>query len=112
MEIIQNFEELNAAIAASEHNIVLIDCYTEWCGPCKRLTPLLTDLLESLHSSGNTNVKFYKLNIENPEVRDWVSMKEIESVPTIFIMKENKDVEKIEGADFKRIQEVLQELTK
>jgi len=102
MEHIHNLNELNDAIEASVNNLVVVDCYTEWCGPCKRLTPLLEKLMAK-----HEGIKIYKLNIELDEVKDWVQIKEISSVPTIFVMKNKKDVGIIEGADIDKIEEEI-----
>ena len=53
-------------------------------------------------------VRIYKLDIElNEEIKSWVSMKDVESIPTIFIIKNNKDVGIIEGADINGIDKIV-----
>ncbi|MBR1631249.1 MAG: thiol reductase thioredoxin [Paludibacteraceae bacterium] len=38
----------------------VIDCYTTWCGPCKRLAPIMEELAEQYCG----RVCFYKTDIE------------------------------------------------
>ena len=46
----------------NDSNLILIDFWAEWCGPCKMVSPVLDDISES------TGLLVGKLNIdENPE---------------------------------------------
>lgn len=107
MKVLQNLKDINEAIDQSTDNIVLIDCYTKWCGPCKRLTPSLEKLQEE-YITKNQKVIFCKLDIEQEDVKEWVSMKDITSIPTIFIIKDKKDVSVIEGADIIKIKDEIE----
>jgi len=108
MKEIKNFQELEDALKSSETNVVVIDCYTKWCGPCKRLSPKLEEL-QSRYTQEGKNVEIYKLDIEIEDLSMWVSMKEIQSIPTIFIVKDKKDKAKIEGADLEAIVKAVDE---
>lgn len=101
------FNDINDAITSSSEYIVVIDCYTKWCGPCKILGPKLEEL-QKKYNEENMKVRIYKLDIElNEEIKSWVSMKDVESIPTIFIIKNNKDVGIIEGADINGIDKIV-----
>jgi thioredoxin 1 len=108
MKEIKNFQELEDALKSSESNVVVIDCYTKWCGPCKRLSPKLEELQKRYTEEGK-NVEIYKLDIEIEDLSMWVSMKEIQSIPTIFVVKDKKDTAKIEGADLEAIIKAVEE---
>ena len=108
MKEIKNFQELEDALKSSESNVVVVDCYTKWCGPCKRLSPKLEELQKKYTEDGK-NVEIYKLDIEIEELAMWVSMKEIQSIPTIFVIKDKKDQAKIEGADLEAIMKAVDE---
>ena len=41
---------------------VLVDCFAEWCGPCKMLSPVVDKLAEEMDSC-----TFYKLNVDDAE---------------------------------------------
>ena len=71
---------------------VLVDCWAPWCGPCKKLSPII-DELASDYANG---VKVVKLNVdENPLT---ASQYGIHSIPTMLFFKEGKLVEKLTGA--------------
>jgi thioredoxin 1 len=72
--------------------IVVVDCWAEWCGPCKMIAPIIDKLAEEY--SGR--VLFSKLNVdENPQT---ASKYGIMSIPTLLIFKSSKLVDKIVGA--------------
>lgn len=40
---------------------IILDCYAEWCGPCKKLYPILEEKVKNLEGK----VKMVKLNIDD-----------------------------------------------
>jgi len=59
---------------------VLVDCYADWCGPCKMLSPIIDELANEIN-----DVNFYKLNVdENEEIASKYS---IMSIPTLLIFE-------------------------
>ena len=71
---------------------VLVDCWAPWCGPCKRLAPVLEELSEEY--SGR--LKIVKINIdENSEV---VTKLGIRSIPYLVIFKGGIDISFVPGA--------------
>ena len=58
---------------------VVIDFYADWCGPCRRLSPILRDIAH--HYQGT--VDFYRINVDdNPDI---ASTFEIRSIPILLI---------------------------
>lgn len=58
----------------------LIDFYTEWCSPCKTLTPIL----EELSKEYKNKVDIYKVNIEDEYKLS--SIFGIQSVPSLLFV--------------------------
>lgn len=56
MQSITSVEGFKSAIT-SAHRVV-VDCYTEWCGPCKRIAPDIA----ALAKQEKGNVLFFKCN--------------------------------------------------
>lgn len=65
---------------------VLVDFFATWCGPCKMVPPILSDVKQRL---GN-QVKIIKIDVDkNPQVSQRF---QIQSIPTIMIFKKGEMV--------------------
>jgi thioredoxin 1 len=71
---------------------VLVDFWAEWCGPCKKVSPVL----DQLGAEYADKIEIVKLNIdENPNVtREYGVM----SIPTLTVFKGGKPVQSVVGA--------------
>jgi thioredoxin len=56
----------------------VVDFYADWCGPCKRLAPIMDDLSWEYRDK----VKFYKINTDKN--REVSSVFQIRSIPTLM----------------------------
>lgn len=59
---------------------VLVDCYANWCGPCKMLSPIIDEIAKETE-----NCTFYKLDVDNAE--DIAREYEIMSIPTLLLFE-------------------------
>jgi thioredoxin 1 len=74
-----------------QHPIALIDFWASWCGPCLALAPTIEELAQELHGK----VFIGKLNVdENPET---AACFQVFSIPTLVIMKNGLEVDRIVG---------------
>ncbi len=65
---------------------VLVDFYADWCGPCKRLAPLLEEL---------EGIDIIKVNVD---MFDNLSRSYgIMSIPTLILFESGKEIKKIIG---------------
>ena len=73
-------------MVASRDTPVIVDFWAEWCGPCKQISPILSELAEDYKEK----ILIAKVNIdENPEVP---SNYGIMSIPTLILFKDGKSV--------------------
>lgn len=62
---------------------VLVDCYANWCGPCKMLSPIIDEVSEEV-----TDCIFYKLNVDEEE--EIAAKYGIMSIPTLLYFENGK----------------------
>jgi len=74
-------------------DLVLVDFWAEWCGPCKMMGPILEDLAKDL---ANKQVKIAKCNVD--ENNDLAQKYEIMSIPAFKVFKNGQVVEEWVGA--------------
>ncbi|HWW74217.1 MAG TPA: thioredoxin [Pyrinomonadaceae bacterium] len=84
-------------VGASYARPVLLDCWADWCGPCRMVAPLLDQL--AAESAGRYLVA--KLDVDAN--RRTASLLRIQSIPTLFIYKNGQPVERITGAQPKHV---------
>ena len=71
---------------------VLVDFWAVWCGPCKIIAPLVTELAAEYEGKA----KIGKLDVDNnPQVSTQYG---IRSIPTLLIFRDGKIVDQIIGA--------------
>ena len=79
-------------IEASRSQLVLVDFWAPWCGPCRALTPVL----EKVTGGYEGRVKLVKVNSdENPELSNAFG---IRSIPNVIAFREGKAVSQFMGA--------------
>lgn len=68
-------------------NLVLIDFYADWCGPCKMIAPILENL--------QNEVQIVKINIDNHQ--DIAMKYGVMSIPTLIFIKKGEEVKRLIG---------------
>jgi thioredoxin 1 len=71
---------------------VLVDFYATWCGPCKRLAPVLTEVAGEYAG----RVKFVKVDVDRD--RALAARYQITGVPTLIWFHQGKAVASLTGA--------------
>ncbi|XP_030971341.1 thioredoxin F-type, chloroplastic-like isoform X2 [Quercus lobata] len=81
-------------VKAADDKTVVLDMYTQWCGPCKVMAPKFQEL-----SQKYLDVVFLKLDC-NQENKPLAKELGIKVVPTFKILKDSKVVKEVTGAKF------------
>ncbi len=83
---------------------LVVDCYTDWCAPCKASAPIY----EQMSNKYKEKADFVKINVDNNQ---GVAMKlQVRNIPTFVILIGNKVVSRIVGANMKKLETSIKEI--
>ena len=84
--MIKHLENSNDFEKEIQGDLVIIDFYADWCGPCQMLAPVLEQLDQEM------DIKIVKINTD--DLPDIARAFRIMSIPTLILFKDGKPVKK------------------
>lgn len=66
------------------NQLVLVDFYADWCGPCKMMSPILQEVKSIIKD----DIKIIKINVDQHQ--DLASHFMVRGVPTLMLFKSGK----------------------
>jgi thioredoxin 1 len=83
--------DLNFSEMVNRYPLALIDCWAPWCGPCVVISPIVEELAKEYAGKAF----FGKLNVdESPRTARYFR---IFGIPTLLIIRNGKEVDRIVG---------------
>ena len=80
-----------AEVVLESRKPVLVDFYADWCGPCKRLAPVLEDVARETPTA-----KIVKVDVD--QNRTLAARYNVSSLPTLMVFEDGRVVAKQTGA--------------
>ena len=80
----------NYASVTAENALVLLDFWAVWCGPCKMIAPLLTQIAEE-----REDVVIGKVDVDSE--MELAMQFGVSSIPTLVVIKDGKPAGKAVG---------------
>jgi thioredoxin 1 len=77
----------------ADHDVVLVDFYADWCGPCKMLEPTVEEI------AAETDVAVLKVDID--ELQDLARDAGVRSVPTLQFYAGGEQAKRLIGVQDK-----------
>ena len=71
--------------------VALVDCWAEWCGPCKMQLPIIEEFSSEMEGKATIG----KVNVD--EELELAQSFGIQSIPTLILFKDGKPVKKLVG---------------
>ncbi|ACM55844.1 thioredoxin [Halorubrum lacusprofundi] len=73
-----------------EHDVVVVDCYADWCGPCQMMEPTIEAI------ASDTDAAVAKVDVDaNPEIAQQLGAR---SIPTLLVYADGEAVDRFTGA--------------
>ncbi|EDP97690.1 thioredoxin (trxA) [Kordia algicida OT-1] len=84
-------DDAESKLLVNNDRLIVLDFYATWCGPCKRMDPIL----KQLDKKYGDRVDFYKIDVDKSQVDDALG---ISAMPTYLFIYNSSNLEQIEGA--------------
>jgi len=98
---LKSLEQLDQVISASGKRPILLDFTASWCGPCRRLSPIIEELCQEYQG-----VRFFKIDTDQAD-SELMSQFKVNSLPTVIIMVDRTVVFTMVGAKVSELTEFL-----
>jgi len=82
----QNFNQ-----EIKNNNLLLVDFWAEWCGPCKSMHPIFTRMAKKYKQ-----IRFARVNVD--DAQDIAMRYGVQSIPTFIMFKNAEVVNRMVGA--------------
>ena len=79
------------------NELVLLDFWAEWCGPCRAIAPVLEELSDDYDGKAH----IVKVNVD--ENGKLATDYQVHGIPCLVIFKDGKEVEQVVGAGSKEV---------
>jgi thioredoxin len=101
---IESTDQFSALLSSS--TVVVADFYADWCGPCKQIAPIFEQLSAQL--SRPNKITFAKIDTDKQQ--DLSRSYGVRAMPTFMVFRNARRVEFIEGADPRKLSNVVKDL--
>ncbi|MDO5853405.1 MAG: thioredoxin [Thermoplasmata archaeon] len=89
--MVTDLNESNFDSFVEANRVVVIDCWAPWCGPCRRMGPIVEEAAAELEGK----VAFAKLNTD--ENQGIAVRFQINAIPTLLVFKDKVLVQTLVG---------------
>lgn len=90
MEIVNDLNFEAEVLQASKP--VLVDFFATWCGPCRQMLPIVTELSDEMKDK----IKIVKVDVD--ETLKAPANYDVQSIPTLILFKDGQVVDRKTGA--------------
>lgn len=99
---VKNKSELEAKFKEAGDKLVVVDFYATWCGPCKRIAPIVDELARR-HKG---DLVFLKVDVD--EVEELVGECGIEVMPTFMFRRKGAHIDTLVGSNEQKLRELIE----
>ncbi|GBE81781.1 Thioredoxin [Sparassis crispa] len=82
----------------NKDNVVLVDFYADWCGPCKMLSPILEKLTTDPSIKSGSGLPLDLVTVDTDTETALALKYKIRSLPTVIAFKDGQPISQFMGA--------------
>lgn len=86
-------------------HLTVVDFYADWCGPCKKFSPVFDKLAATY-----PNVNFCKVNVD--ELDEVATRYNIRSIPCFHFFKKGNNLTNLVGANEEKLVKLIEQYSK
>lgn len=90
MSVIKINKDNFASEVLNSDKPVLLDFYADWCGPCRMVGPIVSEIAEE-----RDDIKVGKINVD--EEQELAAQFQVMSIPMLAVVKDGKLVNQVVG---------------
>jgi len=105
MKHVTNLTELNSILnkeMLDKNEFTILKFSADWCGPCKRISPLFENL-----SKDEKYSLIYFAEVDIDIAQDICKEYEIEGLPTFVLFKQDKEISRFSGANESKLKNLV-----
>ena len=88
---VMDLDSSNFHDAVSQNNLLLVDFWAEWCGPCKSMHTIFSRMAKKYEQ-----VRFARVKVDNSQ--DVAKKFNVQSIPTFIMFKNGQVAQQMVGA--------------
>lgn len=100
IRLLESREDFDNLLKEAGDKAIIIDCYADWCGPCKQIAPAYAKMAETY-----ANVIVCKINVDDAD--DLAAFLGVNAMPTFFLYKNGEKIDELLGANKEKLEEMF-----
>lgn len=94
--------DLESQFTSAGDKLVVVDFFATWCGPCKRIAPLLDQIAK------DKGDKLVLLKVDVDEVEELVGEYGIEVMPTFVFKRKGEHLDTLVGSNEDKLKDLIE----
>lgn len=95
-------DEWKDFISTNKNSVIIVKCYADWCGPCKKISSLVDECFDSMKTESRM---FVKVNVDDDD--DVASHLRVKKLPTLLTFVDGEMCDVVQGTNEEEIRDLF-----